>query len=323
MGKADYTYAVARIRSKELKLFSRKDIDNLIDLPSYEDAVRYLLDKGWGSGDDNASAEEILSAENDKIWSLMSELVDEENVFDVFLLQNDFHNLKVAIKGITRNLNVSGMFADYGKLPGEKIYNLVEKRQYSSLPDCLKSAAEEAMDALLRTSDGQLCDIIIDRACMQSVYSAAQSSENHIIRLYAELFVAGADIKIAVRCTKTGKTLDFIRNALAPCETLNIGALAAAAAKGTDDVCAYLSGTSYKAAVDELKKSPAAFEKYCDDLLTEKMRSQKWEPFTIGPLIAYIIARQNEIKTVRIILSGKLNDLEIDAVKERVRLMYV
>ena len=40
-------------------------------------------------------------------------------------------------------------------------------------------------------------------------------------------------------------------------------------------------------------------------------------------VIAYVIARQNEIKTVRIILSGKLNDLPDDSIRERVREMYV
>ncbi len=45
--------------------------------------------------------------------------------------------------------------------------------------------------------------------------------------------------------------------------------------------------------------------------------------FTIGPVIAYVIARQNEIKTVRIILSGKQNELPDDSIRERVREMYV
>ena len=50
---------------------------------------------------------------------------------------------------------------------------------------------------------------------------------------------------------------------------------------------------------------------------------QKYNAFTIGPVVAYVIARQNEIKTVRIILSGKLNDLPDDSIRERVREMYV
>ena len=40
MAKADYTYAVARIRSMELKLFSAKEIDNLLDNSDKYDKMR-------------------------------------------------------------------------------------------------------------------------------------------------------------------------------------------------------------------------------------------------------------------------------------------
>ena len=53
------------------------------------------------------------------------------------------------------------------------------------------------------------------------------------------------------------------------------------------------------------------------------IKEQKSNPFTIGPLLAYIIARQNEINMVRIILSGKLNELPDSVVRERLRELYV
>jgi V/A-type H+-transporting ATPase subunit C len=43
----------------------------------------------------------------------------------------------------------------------------------------------------------------------------------------------------------------------------------------------------------------------------------------ISPLAAYILARENEIKSVRILLSGKINDLPEDSIRERLREMYV
>lgn len=39
--------------------------------------------------------------------------------------------------------------------------------------------------------------------------------------------------------------------------------------------------------------------------------------------MAYSIARQNEINTVRIILSGKLNNIDDNIIRERLRAMYV
>jgi len=72
-----------------------------------------------------------------------------------------------------------------------------------------------------------------------------------------------------------------------------------------------------------LEKSLSSFERWCEDLLIRKIRPQKYNSFTIDPLAAYLIARDNEIKTVRIILLGKLNQLPEDIIRERLREMYV
>ena len=43
----------------------------------------------------------------------------------------------------------------------------------------------------------------------------------------------------------------------------------------------------------------------------------------LEPLAAYILARRNEIKCVRMILTGKQNELADDMIRERLREMYV
>ena len=72
-----------------------------------------------------------------------------------------------------------------------------------------------------------------------------------------------------------------------------------------------------------MRESPSAFERWCDNRIIETMQPQKYNAFSVGPLIAYVIARENEIKTVRIILTGKQNDLPEESIRERVREMYV
>ena len=44
--------------------------------------------------------------------------------------------------------------------------------------------------------------------------------------------------------------------------------------------------------------------------------------YIVANVIAYVIARENEIKTVKIILSGKINGFDNEFIKERVRVMY-
>lgn len=71
----EYIYAVARVRSRELNLLSRQDVDQLMACRTYDECLRTLSDKGWGDGD--PSAEAILAAEEEKTWAFIHELTDD------------------------------------------------------------------------------------------------------------------------------------------------------------------------------------------------------------------------------------------------------
>ncbi len=176
---------------------------------------------------------------------------------------------------------------------------------------------------MTETGDGQLCDLIIDKAALEAIYSAGKEQSDEVLKLFAEMKTASANIKIAVRAQRTGKSLEWIQRALAPCDTLDVEILARAAVSGFDEICEYLMQTEYAEGVDELKRSLSHFERWCDDRLIQRIQPQKYNPFTLGPLAAYLLARDNEIKTVRIILLGKLNEISEEAIRERLRIMYV
>ena len=323
MSNNQYVYAVARIRSKELSLLNDQAIGQLLGAKDYSECLRMLADRGWGNGESNLSAETMLADEREKTWALIGELVDDLSPFDVFLYANDYHNLKAAIKLVCTGDQDFGVFLHNGTLDPQEIRRLVEAQAFAELPEQMRAPAEEAYTALAQTGDGQLCDIILDRAALEAVLQAGQASKSPLFALYAELTAASANIKTAVRCQRTGKSMEFIRRALAPCGSLDVGHLAKAAAESMDAICDYLAQTDYASAVGALRQSPSAFERWCDNLMIQRIKPQQFEPFGIGPLAAYIRGRENEIKSVRIILMGKLNGLPEEAIRDRVREMYV
>ncbi len=331
MAEKQYAYAVARIRSKEMNLLSGSFIEQLLAAKSEEDCLRLLAEKGWtgsaqvgeNSRGHTDKTEEILMAETEKTWELMRELVQDMSVFDVFLYETDYHNLKAAIKAVVTNTDPAGLMLEGGTVPPADMVQAVKERQPEMLPEKMREPAEKAFSALLRTRDGQLCDRILDKAALTAIGEAAAKSESQVIRAYGAEKVGAADIRIAARCARTGKPLDFIRESLAPCPSLQTEELASSAAKGEKELLSYLSGTKWEGAAKALSESFSAFEKWCDDRLMELIQPQKYNPFTLSPLAAYVLARENEIRTVRMILSGKRNSLPESAIRERVREMYV
>ncbi len=323
MAKPDYIYAVARIRAKELLCFGSPAMEQLMACKTYEECLRMLNEKGWGDGSAGQTPESLLDGERNKTWEQLRELVEDMSVFDVFLYANDYHNLKAAIKENYAPSHGADIYSSNGTIDPAVFRQAADEHDFSVLPAGMRDAAEEAMSVLRETGDGQLCDIIIDKAALNAILQAGKASGDPLLAFYAEHTVATANIKTAVRCQKTGKSLDFIQRALAECDTLDVSLLAQAAVESFDAIIAYLNTTEYSGAAEALTQSASAFERWCDNRLIEKIRPQKYETSTIGPLAAWLLARENEIKTVRILLSGKRNGLSDDAIRERLREMYV
>ena len=323
MSDLDYTYAVARIRALEISLFSASTIDQLIACDSYDTALKFLSEKGWGDSETENDADAILNCERDRTWDVVRELVKDMSIFDVMTYPHLYHNLKAAIKEVGRNTGNPRIFYEDAEIGGEKMCEIVRDKDYYSLPEHMRSVMHDAGETFVQTQDGQLCDIIVDRGALDAVYAAGKASSEKIMQEYAETTVAIADIQIAVRSQRTGKSLEFIKRALAPCDSLSVDRLAQAAVSGFDAIISYLEQTGYAEGAAALSESPSAFERWCDNQMIETIRPQKYKAFSIGPIVAYVIARENEIKTVRIVLSGKLNGLSDDSIRERVREMYV
>ena len=315
-------YAVTRIHIKENDLLTESFLDQLVQADSYQDCVAMLREKGWGA-DNVDDMVQILQMERDKTWDLMREVLhDDVDQLDIFLLANDYHNLKSAVKEAKLDHEYEGIYIDQGTIPAETVKEAVAAKDFDRLPDAMAHVAEEALGVFLRTGDGQLCDTIIDKAALEAIYEAGKKSGSKALEAYAELTVVAADIKIALRALRTGKNQEFMEKALAECDTLNLSSLIKATLTGEEELAAYLSGTAYADGADEFGKSMSAFERWCDNLLISRMRVQKWNLFGIDPIAAYVLARENEMKSVRIILAGKQNDLPGDAIRERIRETY-
>ena len=318
-----YTCAVARIRALEVSLFSNAVIDQLIACQSYEQCLQFLAERGWGDTDTSADGEKMLKREEEKIWQTVRELSIDKKKFEVLSYQKLFHNLKAAVKAACVKEVPRDIFYEDTEVSGQEMLDIIREKDFGRLPAGMSQAAQQACDALLHAGDGQLCDIIIDRAALDAIYKAGMESEDEIIRDYARSVVAVADIKIAVRAQKTAKSIEFMKQAMAECGSISVDQLAKAALSGPEAIRDYLLGTEYAGGAEALSESMSAFERWCDNRIIQTISPQKYKAFTIGPVVAYVLARQNEIKTVRIVLSGKRSELPEGAIRERVREMYV
>ncbi|MGI6174709.1 MAG: V-type ATPase subunit [Christensenellales bacterium] len=325
MAKELYIYPVMRTHLQERSLLSQSDIDEMAASKNVAGVYQVLQEKGWSqAGVQDAQA--LIAAQQKHTWAFVEEALGDLTPFDVFRYANDYHNLKAAIK-----MYYSGESEAYagryliqnGTIDPAVIQKAVKEHDYSALPARMAQAGKEAYEVLAQTGNGQNCDMIMDRAALIAIHEAGENAESRLLKEYARITVDCANIKAAIRCCLMKKERGFIERAVAPCGTLDTSALVDAAAQSIETVYEFLKMSAYAEAIGHLKRSMAAFERWCDDRMIDMIRPQKNNFYTIEPLAAYILARENEIRMVKLILSAKINGLSTDALKERLREMYV
>jgi len=323
MHETEYAYAVARVRANELTLLSAADIEQLIAAENYNQVMRRLADSGWGDIEGVTDYSKYLEQYRAKSWELLEEIIGDVHELDMLVIRNDMQNLKAALKCIISKHDPKTLLVSPTVYDTEAIVKSVEERMFESLPECMRDVAYEAYDILARTGNGQLADAVLDTRTLELIKKLGDESGSEMLAQLAEYMCVTANIKTALRCSNTGKNKEFIQNSVCECKTLNKHSLVVASLEGRAALMDYLSKTKYSDAVDMLDISTSAFEKWCDDLIMQCIMPAKYKPFGLEPLVAYYLAKDAEIKTVRIVLSAKLNHLPAEIIRERVRTLYV
>ena len=155
MHENEYAYAVARIRANEVNLLTPAETEQLISAESYEAALRLLGDKGWhtdGVGHDYAP---MLEEHVNAAWQLLKESAPDASLLDALVINNDFFNLKAALKAKFSDLDPSDYVVKPSVWDPAEIIGCVERNELDSLPECMRDCAQAAYDAIVKLESGR------------------------------------------------------------------------------------------------------------------------------------------------------------------------
>lgn len=321
MRDTDYAFCVARLRANETQLLTSDFVNKLAESTDYKDAVRILAEKGWMNSDDDITA--AVKAQNTRLWELLNESVPDKKELDSLCTLNDYFNIKVAVKCLFTGENAESYYIQPTSLDLNKLSEAVKSHEFQALHDTMGKCASQAYDIALKTENGQNADIIIDKAALEFLSEYAKKAKNRIISEICSFTADTSNMKIALRCSATKKNTDFAEAAISVCTYLDRDRLVRYCTTSEEELYNYLLSSKYSEGAELYKRSPAAFDKWCDDKIIDIVKGAKYTAFGFGPVCAYYYAKLTEIKTVRIILTGKLSGVSNDIIKERVRALYV
>ena len=307
MSSTKYASAVGAVKAMENLLLTHSDIDQLINARTDNEFKNMLESK---SGEDLKS-----------VWEMLRSYAPDSRELEILLYKNDFHNLKVTLKSVIADRDPKNCFIYPTNLDTDLLLESVRNRDFESIPKYIRSTAENAYSLLTDTLDGQLSDIVIDTACMKALQKSAEETGSDFMVRYAEIITVTADIKTAYRCSKMKKPVSFMEKAICGSKNLEKEFLINAVLSGS--FFEELEQTDYRELAELLKENSARFEKRCDDMITELAETARMKSFGIDPLLAYYIAKEAEIKNLRIISVCRESGADRQTVTERVRKLYV
>ncbi|MCI1959612.1 MAG: V-type ATP synthase subunit C [Clostridia bacterium] len=318
-----YPYAVARIRMLENSLLSQKNYEQLVESKSAAEVFKILSEAGYGGENsiNEKNYEEALSNRLSKAYSDVVELVPDENFMDVFLLKNDYHNLKVLVKSEISGKDGSAFLVDGGTVSLEAMREAFASKNYSALHGYMAEAIGKAQDEYAKTQSGQSIDIVMDNYTFKDMVDTAKKCGNEYVSQYVNYLIDMTNLKdyLRVRNMKKGTSVFssvYIHDGSISEDTF-------LKAFGGDNPAAGLKNCGYDALCEKMTDGFTAFEKNCDDFMMAFIKDAKYKSLTMEPMVAYIYAVEMEVKTVRIIISGKINGIDTDVIRERLRDAYV
>lgn len=325
--KTDYLYASARLRSLERNLLNRERIDKMIYSKGLDDSIQVLAECGYGDGQEIAPEqyENLLAQEQRKAFELLRTL--DKELLPLFLLQYDYLNAKIIIKAEFAGIK-DYIFSKLGQIPESRLRQSVRERTFSGMTAIMAKASAQAIEEFGKTGDPQYIDLIMDNACYADMMRIARGIDSNFLINYVKQEIDAVNIRTFVRIKYQGGRRSMLQRSFIAGGSISIELLVA---HFDDDIASFMQAltyTRYSAVASEALNAIqlgnlGAFEKLFDDYRVNQSKKTKLIPFGIEVLMAYFVAKENDIKTARIILAGKAANLPSERIAEKVRETYV
>lgn len=324
----DYLFLSTRIRVLERSLLTRERMDRMLDAQTDEEAVKVLVECGYPelTQIDADSVNALLARVRDQVFDDLYSFAPDPAMIDVFKVKYDYHNLKTLLKSEAMGVSPDRLLVDCGRVSPKELREKLETGSSFGGSGALFRAAAEAREVLNASHDPQRCDIILDRAYFREMAELAAGTSSDFLAGYVRLLVDAANLKSLVRVLRMKKTDEFLKAVLF--EGGNIGVSAVLSCMNGASLETVYGMTAFRAAAETGQAAVSGgglteFEKACDNALVEYVSGAKYVAFGEQPLIGYLVARENELTAVRIILTGRLAGLGAESIRERLREAYV
>jgi len=329
-----YTYAVSRIRALENRLLDRNRIESMLEAKTHQDVLKILSETDYAEVisemRDDYDYERALATERQNIVAMLKKISPEPDIINLLILRYDFHNLKVLLKAKYLEESADHLLVDAGSVDSSEMKKIIEEENFRELPPFMRAAAESAMQEFHESEDPQIISFILDKQLYESLVALAKEHQSDFLTRYFRVQIDLTNISAFLRVKNLNKDRNFMENVL-----LDHGSIEKQVfiqlfmePEPADALIAKFLNSDYASIIETGVKewteshSTTYFEKLADNYLLNYAKTAKMIVFGVEPLLAYLLAKEIEIRIIRMIMVGKLNDIPPEEIRERLRDVY-
>ncbi|NIQ37717.1 MAG: V-type ATP synthase subunit C [Proteobacteria bacterium] len=328
-----YAYAMGVIRVRETQLLTRDRIDRAADAFDAEEVLRILAETIYSDYLSGLTGpeeyESFLEEEHQKTLNLLRELSRDPRLTDIFFRRFDFHNLKVAVKERFVKQELTAAYVPSGSIPVEILKTAVTEEDFSKLPSWLGQIAEQTIRKFSERQDPKWIDISIDKEMFHDLLRTSREEGNLFIHNLVQREIDVINILSLFRIRWSGQERGLFLESFISGGRLSLQFLLELFDDPFESLPGLFAHTPYRDLVEEgweflhTNGSFVVFERMGRDLVLTYVREANLIAFGIEPLVAYVHAKENELRMIRTIIIGKLNNLHPNMIKESLPRVYL
>lgn len=333
MDKMIFSQVIPRLRVYETKLLDKSKLDRMIDSNSANEALKVLQETEYANIMSNVKSAEdyevVLSEELKRVFRLMYDISPVKSLVDLMSIKYDYQNIKVILKGMFLKEDLSHLLIPVGTVEALKLQSLIHNKDLRDLLPLMRQSVEDSIASFESTKDPQIIDIILDKYMFKALIQIKNELKDAFVDKYIAVLIDCTNLKTLLRVKKQNKNREFFASVIIDGGSIEKDRILGMLNDAVENIYTKLSYTNYadfiKNGIEHYSKtnSVSLLEKLVDNFIMDMMKNAKIIPFGVEPLLAYIYAKETEIKIIRIIMVGKLNNISSEVVRERLSDIYV
>ena len=318
-----FVFQNAQIKSRESKLLTLQGVQRLFDAQNVKDAMKVVIELGLANGmtTEDEDFDTVFKNEEENLCTLLKEM-NVKGALDVFSLENDYVNLKIASKAYATKSDDTHFLPD-GLYETQKIVEALSAEEIVGFDKHFLSAIKGVSEILRgENPNPRAIDNYLDKKMYEHIFSSVSKSGKEA-KAYYEKKVDFANIGAFARAQKLCLDEEFFRACFIEGGKIP---LAKFIEQDTtlDSFALNMKGTEFEKIASDLaqSKNVVAFEVASENALLKEWKDADFDMFSIAPIVAYYLTKKTELKVVKLIVAGIKNHVDPQIIKERMRELY-